>query len=280
MMKLYSTHSHSKGQAVSEFIAVAAVLVPLLLLVASFANLLDVNTTATKASRFYAWEQTIYSTNQGLSSSEINDRIKENMDELLLDIDSKKWSDFATGGERTANNLPSLVDKSLGVAFKSERVGSPTANFIGVHSTSIGRRAGLNADTLMAPSISIPIDANNSLLKIVEVINFRENNYQNHATPYDEIAGQSRFHIEASAPMITDGWVPEDEDSFTEAIVQLSRGGNTLGIFENPLGLGSSVISNLLQFEEMELGRGTDGLGVVSGKQSELLPSDLGDFVE
>ena len=268
----YKKHN---GQAISEFLIVAAVLVPLLLLIASFANLLDVNTTATKAARFAGWERTVTNTNQGVSNAEITTRIEGNIQELFMT--TNKWSDFAQGGKRTATNLPSIVDLGAGVSTKTDFSGSITHNFNRVQNSTIGARTGLGNEDLMSPQVSIPLDSDNSLLKIAEVVGYRETNYRNQATPYDDVAGESRFHIDASAPMVADGWIPNSEDGFTDTIEELSKGGKVLGKFENVA--GSSVI-NFLGFQEMRMGRGDDGLRTVAEGQSEILPSDLGEFVE
>ena len=48
------------GQSISEFIVTMAVLAPLLLTMASFANLLSLSTETVEAGRLAAWQRTVY----------------------------------------------------------------------------------------------------------------------------------------------------------------------------------------------------------------------------
>lgn len=254
-----------KGQTIAEFLVVSAVLVPMILMLASFANLLDVQVTATKAARFAAWEATAY---QSVSAEDTKARINK----LILNRD---WSDFGPNQASTAGRYPSVVNLTDGVAFTDVCEGGCTnvvSGFTDNQDSTLGQAAGLGTDSLKVVPISIPLSSNSALLKLVSMTGYRSATYTDLDQPFDNLAGKNQFHINAKAPMATGGGIALSESSFTSTVADVSRGGDKLEAFENAVILGAPLI-NFLGFKEMEMGMGDDGTNTTSDAQSTILPA-------
>ena len=261
------------GQSIAEFLVVSSVLVPMILMIASFANLLDVQVTATKAARFAAWEGTVY---QAVSAQDTQDRINN----LLLK--PRQWSDFGPDQTASSGQFPSVVNKVKGVAFTALCDGgcdSVGAGFTNNQSSILGKAAGLGKDELKATPISIPLNTDSALFKIVNLTGYRTANYTDFDAPADELAGEMQFHVEAVAPMVSGGGVAMDEQSFSAVVAKASHDGTALKNFERvgfsvagtDIGVGAPLI-DFLGFEEMSSGMGDANTSTTSSAQSTILP--------
>ncbi len=261
-----------QGQSIAEFLVVSSVLVPMILMIASFANLLDVQVTASKAARFASWEGTVY---QNVSE----EGSKERINKLIL---NRSWSDFGPSQASVAGKFPSVVDLIAGVGFVSdcsggcEEVGK---GFTDNQNGRLGVASGLGNDVLKTTPISIPLNSDSALFKLVSMTGYRTVSYTDLETPFDDVAGERRFNVRAVAPMVSGGGVAISEEDFTTTVEDASLGGKPLESFEKAVVLGSPLIK-LLGFKEMESGMGADGTSTTAQSQSTLLPSGLGEFVE
>ncbi|PCJ29398.1 MAG: hypothetical protein COA99_19485, partial [Moraxellaceae bacterium] len=260
------------GQSIAEFLVVSAVLVPMLLMIASFANLLDVQVTASKAARFAAWEGTVY---QSVSTNDTETRINN----LIL---NRSWSDFGPDSSSVAGSFPSIVNLNDGVAFDPNCFDVSCGNIVPLTNNQnglLGQAAGLGLDRLKTTPISIPLNSNSALFRLVSMTDYRTSTYTDFNAPSDELAGVAQFHMRASAPMMSGGGVPVNEASFTATVAQASLGGAQLAAFERvggsfnavDIGLGAPIIK-LLGFQEMQSGMGSDNTNTTSTAQSTTLP--------
>ncbi|OUS31236.1 hypothetical protein A9Q99_04355 [Gammaproteobacteria bacterium 45_16_T64] len=284
-----SRFSRQRGQSVAEFLVVAAVVVPMILTIASFANLLDVQLTASKAARFAGWERTVYidkSRGGEWTTGEIRDHLKLNINELIL---SRPWNDFGPGKEFAANPT-GLVDTITGVEFVTTELKKLT------HDTDtqsvMATASGLGQSVVESAEISIPLNSSSSLLRIVEFVNYQEEKYTDLDEPLDSVANQHRFNLSERAPIVANGFAGDDfadaltEDGLKETVSKVALDGTPLQQFERGIvgigdfNLGSGAIRYLGGFKEMSLGMGSDGVSTSAENQSRLLPSYLGAFNE
>lgn len=269
-LKNLSTATPVSGQAMTELIVTAAVLVPLLLMLASFSNLLDLNTTALKASRFAAWERTAYSTNNS-TSAELDKSIKKNIDRLIL---NRNWTDFGPG--KALAGSPSMLKKTVvdgEDSYVAIRESTSKVAFAdnGTPSRSADNVFKFDPEALSSSEISIPINGDYSLFKAVKMLNYRQVEYTNLDAPQNDINGAMEFSVGGSDALIANGWLPTDDDDFQSRVSKATVDGSTLGSFEQAAIFGSGAIS-WLGFQEMRSGMGDDGTSTVAGNQSEVLP--------
>lgn len=266
--------SNSKGQSISEFIVTMAVLVPLLLTLASFANLLTLSTETKEAGRLAAWERTVYN-DDVLTDSQIQNKIASNIREVYLD---KNYSDFGPGKQLNAGALPSIVDRTGNGGQPVSVNLNPDANIAGTSmvnedSRLVSRLGFANASdaVMQSPEISIAVNEDYSLLKLVSFNNFRESVYQDQATPEDQIAGRSQFNISSRSALIAAGWMPGSEQDLQDVTSQAAFDETGLRTYQ---GAGNFVF-DLLGFEEAGLARQEGGYNTSAVNAGSIIPSDL-----
>lgn len=280
--------SRQAGQSIAEFIVTMAVLVPMLLVFASFANLLSLSTDTVEAGRFAAWERTVYQPTAGFDTNQISDKVRDNINNFYLD---KRYADFGPGKE-LGNGLPSIVDQTVdggrpaslrlptgtnlgpGIASSNTRLHNQLADAVGGN--------GLGTSALQSPELSIAINENYSLFKLVGFKNYREVEYQDMATPDDLIAGRPQYNVSSHAALIAGGWMPRDDQELKDVTSAAAFDGKALSTFENPVGglfVGTAGL-NGVGFRQNGLARdnaltGVNGLSTAPDAGTSLLPYDL-----
>ncbi|MCG8314444.1 MAG: hypothetical protein MI976_14650 [Pseudomonadales bacterium] len=273
------------GQSISEFIVTMAVLAPLLLTMASFANLLSLSTETVEAGRLAAWQRTVYQPNAefGFTNADALEKIEDNINGIYL---SRNYTDYGPGKELDTSSLPSIVDRDAdGGQPVSIRIPTSSVSGTGMATeyTRLSERLGFasgggTSAALLSPEVSIAIDENYSLFKRVGFENFRQNNYEDMSTPDDLIAGRPQFNMSSHSAMIASSLYAASEEELD------SRTGSAAfdGVYnsgDNSGGLGRFE-ADLLRgfrgagFDEADLGLGEDGLSTSSGLGG-VLPSDL-----
>lgn len=270
------------GQSVSEFIVTMAVLVPLLLVLASFANLLTLNTETAEAGRLAAWQRTIYKENDqfGVDDTYIRDEIADSIDEVYL---QKTYTDFGPGKALNTTALPSIVDRGVDGGPVSVLTSESVVD--GVSMVNSGSRlvrelgdALTNAATMQSPEISIAINSDYSLLKAVNLTGYRSVTYEDpESLPFDRVAGRNQFHTSSRAALIADGWMPGSSSNFAAVTSSVAFDGDGLKAFQGGDGLLSPYrVLDFLGFDEVEaVTRNPDGYTTSSDTQDSILPSDL-----
>ena len=270
-LKISKIASVCTGQAMTELLITASVLVPLLLMLGSFSNLLDLNTTALKASRFAAWERTAYSVNNMATSTELNDHIEKNIDKLIL---NRNWTDFGPGKELAT--LPSMLKIKSTVDGKNAYSTVVPTDAKGLLDgfdvpSRQDNRFEFEPEVFTSSTISIPINEDYSLFKAVKMLSYNKAEYQDMSAPTNNVNGAVEFSVSGSDAIIANSWLPEDEADFQDKVASGTVDGDKLGGFEQAGGFGSSAIS-WLGFQEMNSGMGEEGTSTVAKKQSEILP--------
>ena len=272
-----------KGQSVSEFIVTMAVLVPLLLVMASFANLLTLNTETVEAGRLAAWQRTVYKESDefGVDDAYIRDEIADSINEVYL---QKNYTDFGPGKALNTTALPSLVDRSVNGGPVSVRTPTPT-EIDGIamvnNNTRLVQSLGealTNSATLQSPEVSIAIDSDYSLLKAVKLTGYRTATYENPENlPFDRVAGRNQFHTSSRAALIADGWMPGSSSNFAAVTSSVAFDEDGLKAFQGGDGLLSPYrVFDFFGFDEVEaVTRNRDGYTTSSDTQDSILPSDL-----
>ena len=278
-----------KGQSIAEFIVTMAVLVPLLLVLASFSNLLTLNTETVEAGRLAAWERTIYTESDefGVDGSFIEDRIADNVRRIYL---KKSYTDFGPGKELNGGSLPSVVDRTVNggqpVSVRTPAPGAIAGIGMVNENTRLVQTLGSavnNNFAMVSPEISIAINSDYSLLKAVSFEDYRRVNYEDpDSVPNDAIAGRNQFNTSSHSALVAGGWMPGSSADFAVATSSAAFDGSgqnhlgerqALGYFEGDRTTIPAL--DFLGFDEVDLVRGDGGFDTTSEAQDTLLPSDL-----
>lgn len=293
-----------KGQSVAEVVVGLAVLVPLLLVLASFTNLLSLSTTSVQAGRLAAWQRTVYKANNGgLSQAQVEARIINNIDRIFVDSVTGTATpryDYAQG-RATGPTRAQLVDLDADVALKMPEVQNSSWGQIHNHATGIAQRlrGAVSVDTpaLVSPTVSIPLDEDGALFKLMDAGGMARNTYTDPTgpMPYDPVAEENRYHLSSSAALLTAGsWAPSTPEVLQEAVSAAAMDGRVLQAYEgaklslprlftdNMIGtwLGSVVLGlKELRWMSNAFGQPVNGAHDTSVEaQAEILPPGMGTF--
>lgn len=251
-----------KGQALAETMIAGAVLGSVLLASVTLYQIMQADITANKAARLATWHGVLY---QGLTTDEMEDKYAENIEETLMHRSVRDVMD---------NNAENLVGDAQNIRYAYSDV-SPTFSYPSNRSTFIANRAGLNNNTVSGVSLSIPLNNDAEIFKLVDARSYAVSDTVDQPIPYDAIADEYRFHVKAKAALLSNGFVPMNEEGFTDAISRISADGNPMTYFQiwrAPL--------DFFGFDEIDPAMGEAGLSTVAQDQSRVLPPELGTFIE
>ena len=265
----------SKGQSISEFIVTMAVLVPLLLALASFANLLTLSTETAEAGRLAAWERTVYG--DDLNDAALQAKIADNIREVYLD---ERFTDFGPGKQLDTNNLPSIVDRTVN-GGQPVSVNLPGTIVAGTGMVNEGTRLvnqirggtqGTTNMVMQSPEISIAVNENYSLLKMVSFDHYRKAVATDPGvTPYDQVAGRAQFNIASQSALIANGWMPSSEEDLQDITSEAAFDEQGLSVYQDP----TNRAFDFLGFDEASLSVDDGDYSTAAVNAGSILPSDL-----
>lgn len=276
-----------RGQSSVELAVAAAVIVPLMLLIPTMANLLSVQTEAHKAGRYIAWERTAYPVTAMKDNVELSDEVEQRFMRYPesgfggSSVDREKlWRDFGSAGTPSIVDLESDNPNRDHIAIASDAPESSTSGFRNASArlAGVGGRYGqenaIQLRTQENTRLSIPISSRISLL------NPDKNSSNALEAPEDPIAGRNRFYVSSSTALVADSWVPANEYMFFARVSDLTtptRAG--LRLVEMPF----AGILNVAGFEEIDrrLFRGeaaSAAFEMVGDQQSVTLPPRLTEY--
>lgn len=261
-MQSANTKKTSKGQAITETLVSIGALCSLLLASGALYSILQADVTATKAARVAAWHGVLY---QGETQEEFDNRVRDNLASTLMSRDIRDVMD---------NNAENLVGGTSDIAFRHDEV-SPTYTYPSNRSSYIANQAGLNQNRVSGVSVSIPFADNAEIFKQVNPTSYFAYETTDQPLPYDPVEGGYRYHVKATAALLSNGFVPLSEANFTNAISNISADGTPMTYFEVWRG-GLDFFG----FDEIDPAMGPDGLSTVAEDQSRVLPTQLGTFVD
>lgn len=266
--------SRQKGQSSVELLVSAAVIVPILLLLPTLANMLLLQTETHKAARYVAWERVAYPQDQLKSGSDLADEVEDRFfrfgtqgfgGSASVTDQLAPWQDW---GRRVADRNSedaSLVqlDGSVGARVDSSR--SATANHVNTSAYLAGRggSSAIQLDTLQSAEISIPLRSENSLLQLG-------------TTPRDPVSGDNRFYLRSSSALVVDSWVPANDQVFASRVRDIGgRERSFLSAYQdNPVSRGLSGLFDEIGDHLFVNTPGTDSpFDMVDPNQSLNLPS-------
>lgn len=267
------------GQSSVELLVSAAVIVPIVLLIPTLANLLLVQTEAHKAARYVAWERTAYPEARLKDSddfaAEVQDRFlryaSSGFGGSLKDPDSvhvrveSPWRDW--GRPQPVPSSVGLVDHESGVAVSVATSRSATEGYINA-SAHMANRGGANSvqlDTLQSGELSIGIRGDSSLLA------------QSLSAPSaDPVTGVSRYFIRSSSALVVDSWVPPNDAAFHDRVNGLGGGTRNIGGLHAPVtALFRPIFQELNQHMFVDTPGTTSPFDMVDPEQSTRLPAYL-----
>lgn len=252
-----------KGQAIAEALISFAMLSSVLLASASLYQIMQADITANKAARVAAWHGTLY---QGLTPAQIDQKYRANIGETLMNRTINDANDFS--GDP-------LVGGQADLAFSQSNT-SPTYIYPSNRSSGLASTAGLNQNQISSVSISIPLKAEAEIFKVTEPISYVLNDLDDEPLPFDAIAQTYQFHVKGKGTLLSNGFVPLNEEGFHQAISNIAADGQPMTYFE----VWRTPMRTALGLRELDEAIGPNGLSTVATDQSRVLPSQLGTFVE
>jgi hypothetical protein len=258
------------GQAMSEALVSLPVLVFVILAAVSLYNLMSADIDVSKSARLAAEHGILYQEGAGgLNRQAINQRIERNLSQTLLDTDRR---DFTGGSRGTSTPLVSAIRPGGNqLAIKPVDLGSSTGAYASA-ATDVAKMVGLDNTNLSGVTISIPVKSNSELLSVIRPTSMLGYTATNRSAPVDPIAERQRYYLKGSAALLTNGLTPTNEETFKSNVASLAADGGTLALFQ-PLATPLAV-----PLQEMRNGTGDEGRSTVADGQSNVLPSQLGQF--
>ena len=261
------------GQSTVEFLVSAAVIVPLLLLIPTLANILLVQTEAHKAARHVAWERVAYSQDQlkdsGMFASEVEDRFLRfstaGFGNSLGVADRTPWRDF--GQHQSATNPRTIVDYDSGVhvGVNPNRSSTDGHTNASAHLAGKGGSNAIQLDTLQSGQLTIGLRSDSSLLSSPL------------ATPAaDPVSGEPRFFVRSSSALVVDSWMPANDTVFHDRVADIGGGVRNVGSLHAPITNALRPIFQELDDHMYVNTTGTDTpFDMVDPEQSTRLPAYL-----
>lgn len=261
------------GQSSVELLVSAAVIVPLLLLIPTLANILLVQTEAHKAARHVAWERIAYPEgnlkNAAAYESEITQRFlrysKLGFGASASVADGETdWSDFGRQTDAVTQRRPHLVDYDSGVKVDVAGSRSATAGYANASAWLANRGGpnGIQLDTLQTGELSIGIRGDSSLLAGALS-----------SPSLDPVSGEPRFFVRSSSALVADSWTPPNDAAFHDRVGGIGRGLRNFAGFHGSLTNWARPIFRELDDHMFVSTPGTDSpFDMVDPEQSTRLP--------
>lgn len=260
---------HQTGQAVTEFSVALLVFIPLVLLLVVIAHMLNIQTTAHKASRYLAWERTAY------TEADYNSKMSGGVDNFNDEITSRfitnagaGFSDGSAGFSRAwrnPENGESLVNLEQGASVGVDELTAAQQTAQNYLSTNMGYlsseddNGGMSVDTISPAKLSIPLSIANS-----ELLN---------------MASESGLQVSSSFALVADGWAPASEAEFSDAVSGMRDGALTQA-HRFMAGGVTAFFAPVFQEISTQLYNGDAPFEMVSPNQSTALPSNLPMYTE
>jgi len=248
-MKILKNHNkYQTGQAITEFNVTAAfVLVPLFIMIPLIGKYIDMKHSSVQAARYIAWERTVWFEDgtkpKGTTTAQVKSQkqlVKEtrqrffgevNIDKLGSDTTNPLWNDrgnsiiksqdnveleFENGGNEAVlnkNNKTSIFYKAIEEFSKGVGI---AANLAGTALSS-----GIKAFNNMAGKVGFPSLPVPPLPDVIDKFQFKgyyranvKLNIENNQ--YESIFGVKAVPIESHASVLTDSWVVQGDNQFSE----------------------------------------------------------------
>lgn len=234
--------SRTKGQSSVELLVSAAVIVPILLLLPTLANMLLLQTETHKAARYVAWERVAYPQDQLKNGADLAEEVEDRFfryggqgfgNSASVSSQLAPWQDWGRRvSDRNADEA-SLVQLDGVVGARVDASRSATADHVNT-SAFLAGRGGSNAvqlDTLQSAEISVPLRSDSSLLQLG-------------TAPRDPVSGDNRFYLRSSSALVVDSWVPANDQVYASRVSDIGgRERAFLNLYENsPVARGLSGV--------------------------------------
>lgn len=261
------------GQSAVELLVSAAVIVPLVLLIPTLANLLLLQTEAHKAARHVAWERVAYPQTHLKESGDYEGEIEERFlrysragfGDSVSVVEQTPWRDW--GADQDDTESGTLVDYGGGARVSVASSRSATAGYINA-SAYLANRGGANAvqlDTLQSGELSIGIREGSSLLA-----------HSLSSPSEDPAAGEPRYSIRSSSALVVDSWVPPHDAAFHDRVGGIGGGIRNIAGLHAPI---TQVLRPIFQELDEHMFVDTPGTNspfdMVDSEQSSRLPNYL-----
>lgn len=275
-----------RGQAISETIISMSALVVFFLSASTFYVLNQGTVNAAMASRLSIWYQSLYGVGSGLTDVQVNAMAAD----LVGKVYVEQRHDFSA--RRSMTSCDTDVDCFVfgrigagggwqhGVTTDALPSVSPTYAYPDSHSTDFANFVGLGNVGINSQQVSIPINPRLSLLEE----NKLTGSFADYGDPDRGDSGHLKwrfappsggFKITRKAALLSNAFVPVNDEAFQQTISGIASDGAPLAVFEPFRGALQSV-----GFDEIAPTFATDGMLTTPAKQSTVLPEELGVYVE
>lgn len=299
-----SMSSRVSGQSSVELLVSAAFIVPIVIMMATLANFLMVQTEAHKAGRYVAWERTAYAAADLKPADEMASDIETR---FLVDPESSfgntvkstfrtPWRDWHW--QRPDDDDDILDVGNQAVVIDRDAAHSATAGSANASAWLAGRGGrsdpanAVPIDTLQLSRVSIPLDPQASILQATRphkipygdetLISFwsYELDYENSpAPPEDSIAESNRYFIASSSALVSDSWAPANETMFRDRVSGMNNASRAFqrgweGLLAPVRGVFDELEDHLYVGSPI-----AESYNMVDSRQSTVLPTSLKEYV-
>lgn len=297
-----SMSSRVSGQSSVELLVSAAFIVPIVIMMATLANFLLVQTEAHKAGRYVAWERTAYAAADLKPAEEMASDIEKR---FLVDPESSfgntvkstfraPWRDWHW--QRSGDDILDVGNQA--VVIDRDNARSATAANANASAWLAGRGGrsdpanAVSIDTLQLSRVSIPLDPNASILQATKPHKIQygdetltsfwsyELDYENSpAPPEDSIAETNRYSIASSSALVSDSWAPANETMFRDRVSGMNSASRAFqrgweGVLAPVRGVFDELEDHLYVGSPI-----AESYNMVDSHQSTVLPTSLKEYV-
>lgn len=222
------------GQSSVELLVSAAVIVPIVLLIPTLANLLLAQTETHKAGRYMAWERVAYPQGNLKEQAELVGEVENRFFRFGRSgfsgepnvAEETHWRDWGSRDSVNGDTDAGVVDYLSGVGVDVSSSSSATKGYRNV-SSYLANRGGDNPiqlNTLQSGGVSIGVRADSSLLASTLT-----------SPPIDPITGEPRYFLRSSSALVVDSWVPANDQVFHDRVGDIGGGLRNVASWYTPL---------------------------------------------
>lgn len=266
-----------RGQSSVELLVSAAVIVPIVLLIPTLANLLMAQTETHKAARYVAWERVAYPDGQLKTieqhAEDVEKRFFRNSHSGFGDsvavTEETIWRDWGRPQTNPASEDAGLIDYAAGGGIAVSTLSSSATEGYTNTSAFLANRGGvanaIQLNTLQSGELSVGVRGDSSLLGSALS-----------APSIDPVTGEPRFHTRSSSALVVDSWMPQNDAAFSARVRDIGRGGRNIGpAYSLSAGLLRSVFDEIDEHMYVDTPGTESPFDMVDPEQSMRLPSQL-----
>lgn len=266
-----------RGQSSVELLVSAAVIVPIVLLIPTLANLLMAQTETHKAARYVAWERVAYPDGQLKTIEQQADDVEKRFfrnsrsgfGDSVAATEETIWRDWGRPQPNPSSEEAGLIDYAASGGIAVNTVSSSATEGYTNTSAFLANRGGaanaIQLNTLQSGELSVGVRGDSSLLGSALS-----------APSIDPVTGEPRFHTRSSSALVVDSWMPQNDAAFSARVRDIGRGARNIGpAYSLTAGLLRNVFDEIDEHMYVNTPGTESPFDMVDPEQSMRLPPQL-----